>query len=410
MNPVPDPGAADLSVAYIIGTYPLLTTTFIDREIAVLRRLGVSVEVVSLRPPHGPLSSDQTAAASKVRYVLPAPPLRVVLSHLTSFASAPRRYLATLWHVLTAPHPSAKLRAKTLVHFGLAVHVARLVDRSGPYHHVHAHFVDRAALVALVVGRLLGLPYSATAHANDIYVNPVLLREKITEAKFVATCTQANADHLERLVPGTGRIRRLYHGLDVDSFVIARPALSHRPLLLAVGQLKEKKGFAHLVEACRLLSESGRAFRCEIVGEGPLRAELENVISRADLAGTVVLRGALSPEDVKAAYAAAYLFVLPCVTAADGDRDGIPNVILEAMASGLAVVSTDHSGIPEAVEHGSSGLLVAPGDARALADALAKLLDDADMRDRYGEMGRKLVADVFDLEANVGHLLREFAS
>ena len=214
-----------LSLLYVIGTYPLLTTTFIDREIAVLRRLGTSVKVVSLRPPHGSLSPEQTAATAEVDYVLPARPHRVVMSHLAFLASAPGKYLGTFWHLLSARHPSLGLRAKTLLHFGLAVHVARLVSGSGSYDHVHSHFVDRASLVGLVVGRLLGLPHSATAHANDIYVNPVLLKEKISEAKFVATCTQANGDHLERLVPGTGRIRRLYHGLDVDSYAAACPAV-----------------------------------------------------------------------------------------------------------------------------------------------------------------------------------------
>ena len=180
--------------------------------------------------------------------------------------------------------------------------------------------------------------------------------------------------------------------------------------MLAVGQLKEKKGFVFLVEACRLLSESGREFRAEIIGEGPLRAELETAIHRAGLGDRLVLRGALSHAEVRAAYAAADLFVLPCIVGADGDRDGIPNVILEAMASGLPVVSTDHSGIPEAVEHGASGLLVPPGDAPALADALATMLDDGEMRRGFGEMGRKLVADSFDLETNVRRLFEEFAS
>lgn len=397
-----------LSVVYVIGSYPLLTTTFIDREIAVMRECGVEVEVVSLRRPHGTLSGDQST--DRVQYVRPVMPANLVASHLRVGASRPVEYLRTLWQVVSAPHRSLVLRLKTLGHFGLAVHVARLISRMDHVDHVHAHFVDRAALVALVVSRLLGLPYSATAHANDIYVDPVLLPEKVMGAKFIATCTAANADHLERLIPGSGRIRRLYHGLDVGGYDTPARRGSDPPLLLAVGQLKEKKGFIHLVEACRLLADTGRAFRCEIVGEGPLREQLNDAIQMAGLSETVVLRGALDHARVKAAYAAADVFVLPCITARDGDRDGIPNVILEAMASGLPVVSTNHSGIPEAVDDGNSGCLVPPGDSAALAAALALLLDDADLRRSLGEMGRKVVANSFDLEVNVGRLIEELAS
>lgn len=397
-----------LSVLYVIGTYPLLTTTFIDREIAVLRRRGVDVTVVSLRRPHGRLSPDQTTDG--VHYVLPAPVPAVVRHHLAFLLSRPATYLSTLWGLVSAPHPGPRARIKTVGHFGLAVHVAGLVRRLGRFDRVHAHFVDRAALVALVVGRLVDLPYSATAHANDIYVDPVLLPEKVAAAEFVATCTGANARHLEAVVPDSGKIRRIYHGLDVDAYAAAERAPSERPTLLAVGQLKEKKGFAHLVEACRILAESGRAVRCDIVGDGPLRDDLQAAIDAAGVGEAVTLRGALSHHDVVAAYRRADVFVLPCVTGADGDRDGIPNVILEAMASGLPVVSTDHSGIPEAVEHGTTGLLVPPGDPAALAEALAHLVDDADLRARFGEMGRKQVAAIFDVDANVARLHEELAS
>jgi glycosyltransferase involved in cell wall biosynthesis len=396
-----------LRIIYVIGTYPLLTTTFIDREIAGLRRRGVDVRVVSLRHPHGTLSPGQTTEG--VEYVRPVRLGSLVRSHLTYLLRSPGTYLKTLAGLVSAPHPSLSARAKTAGHFVLAVHVTAVIAGLGPADRIHAHFVDRAALVALVAARFLDLPYSATAHANDIYVDPVLLDLKLGEADFVATCTGANATHLKAVAPGASQVRTLYHGLDVGAYDPGPRPPSDRPVLLAVGQLKEKKGFSHLVEACRLLVEAGRSFTCEIVGEGPLRPQLEQAIAANGLDDVVSLRGALPHEQVKAAYRRAEVFVLPCVVGADGDRDGIPNVILEAMASGLPVVSTDLSGIPEAVEDGVSGLLVPPGDAPALAQALSGLLDDSELRRRFGEMGRKLVADAFDVEANVERLLREYA-
>ena len=397
----------NLRIVYVIGTYPLLTTTFIDREIAGLRRRGVDVQVVSLRHPHGSLSPGQIT--EDVEYVRPVRPGALIRSHLNYLVRSPRTYLKTLFGLLLAPHPGLSARAKTVGHFVLAVHVTAVVARLGGVDRIHAHFVDRAALVALVAARFLGLPYSATAHANDIYVDPVLLDLKLTEADFVATCTGANAAHLLAATPGA-TVHTIYHGLDVEAYDPSPQRPAGRPLLLAVGQLKEKKGFSYLIDACRLLVERGRRFACEIVGEGPLHAQLQERISAAGLDDVVILRGAFPHDEVRAAYRRAEVFVLPCVVGADGDRDGIPNVILEAMASGLPVVSTDHSGIPEAVEDGVSGFLVPPEDASGLADALGGLLDDAELRRRFGEMGRKLVAETFDVDANVDRLLSKVAS
>ena len=182
--------AATRGVAYVIGTYPLLTTTFIDREIARLREFGVAVTVVSLRRPHGRLSPEQIEANGHVRYVLPVAPLALVLAQLRFGITRPSVYFRTLSYLLTRSHPTVKARLRTILHFGEGVQVADLLRKTPRNNPIHAHFVDRAAIVALVAGRLLERNYSVTAHANDIYVDPVMLPEKIVEARFVATCTE----------------------------------------------------------------------------------------------------------------------------------------------------------------------------------------------------------------------------
>ena len=397
------------SLVYVIGTYPVSTTTFIDREVDALRRLGVRVDVISIRRPvTRPLSRGQRSRMDEIDYVLPTTPWTVLRSHLGFLVGSPISYLGTLAHVVSRPHPDARARLRTVLHFGVAVLVARLLRDRYPRAHVHAHFVDRAALVALVAGRLLGRPYSATAHANDIYVTPVLLPEKIADAKFVATCTRYNGEHLRRVANGNGqKIRCVYHGLDLRDYPAGSAPDRDPALILSVGQLKEKKGFPHLLEACRVLKDRGLRFECEIVGEGPMRPALAARIDELDLRSHVRLLGALPHEDVIEEYGAATVFVLPSVTAADGDRDGIPNVILEAMAMGLPVVSTRHSGIPEAVRDDRTGLLVPPGDAMMLANALARLLEDEGLRDRLGRAGRERVEERFDADANARALLAE---
>jgi glycosyltransferase involved in cell wall biosynthesis len=396
-------------LVYVIGTYPMLTTTFIDREIELLRSQGVAIHVVSLRRPIGLLSPDQEAFQADVAYVLPVNVGRLVVNHLRFAIRRPVVFWGTLFSLLAKPHPSWRARAKTLLHFGEGVEAATLIQRGYPEsNQIHAHFVDRAAIVALVAGDLLGLPYSATAHAVDIYVEPVLLGEKISRASFVATCTGYNAAHLARVAGDGNDVTCIYHGLDAQQY---RPDATEQISglqFVGVGQLTERKGFAYLIEACRILRENGCDFSCEIIGEGPLRPELEAQIRECSLEGTVTLRGALAHHEVIAAYREAAIFVLPCVTPTDGGIDGIPNVILEAMAMEVPVVSTRHSGIPEAVDDGATGLLVAPGDAAALAVAMERLAGDAEYRARLGQEGRRRVIEVFDVEANVNRLLDRF--
>jgi colanic acid/amylovoran biosynthesis glycosyltransferase len=401
-----------LRLLYVIGTYPSLTTTFIDREIEALRRRGVVVQVVSLRRPDHPLSPAQRRAQREVRYVLPVGGRELLAGQLSAVFRTPWRYLRTLAFLLTRPHPSGRARWRTVLHVGMAVQVARMVATGPPVDHVHAHFVDRAATVAMVVSRLTGLPYSATAHARDIYVEPVLLREKLAGARFVATCTRYNATHLTAIVGHAADVRCVHHGIDAAAHTPASGGPTTRagpPLLLAVAQLREKKGLGDLLDAVAQLRDRGYRFRCEIVGEGPLRATLERHIEERSLDDVVTLTGALPHPAVVERYRRATVFTLPCVTAADGDRDGIPNVILEAMATGLPVVATRHSGIPEVVEHGSSGLLVEPHDVTGLTDALARVLDDPRWGAELGRRGRGTVLRDFDLEVSAGRLVESFA-
>lgn len=398
-----------LSLVYLIGTYPLLTTTFIDREIRALEARGVDVKVVSMRRPTGRrLSAVQESTVSGVTYVLPVDLLRVVLTNFRYLVREPATYLATLYSLVKGSHATLKQRFKTSLHFAMGVHVTGLVEPMGPSR-VHAHFVDRATTVAMVVSKLLDVPYSATAHANDIYVDPVLLAEKIGHSDFVVTCTGYNADHLATL-GDENKIHLIHHGLDLSIHQLADRELVEPPVVLAVGQLKEKKGFRHLIEACRLLVRDGVEFRCEIVGEGVLRDMLQDQIDVGGLGDCVRLLGAADNDTVIERMRAATVFALPSVVTAEGDRDGIPNVILEAMAVGLPVVSTRVSAIPEVVIDSETGILVEPEDPEALATALGRLLSDSALRDRLGRKARALVERDFEIGRNVAQLLLRFSA
>ena len=398
-----------LDLVYIIGTYPGLSTTFIDREISGLRRRGVNIQVVSIRRFSGPLSPEQTALQQGVIYLLPVAWLSFLVGHFRFALFRPRSYFGTLLYLITRPHPTIKSRFMTVLHFSEGVYAAHLLRRHA-CDQAHAHFADRAAIVALVIGRMLGLPYSLTAHANDIYVNPVLLPEKLSQASFVATCTGYNQAYLAKLGNGffDHKIRLIYHGLDADQYRQRDVSPPSKTVVLSVGQLKEKKGYIYLLKACRTLKDLGYNLDCHIVGEGPMRQAIEAEIFRLSLQDTVTLCGALPHDQVIEKYHQASIFILPAILSTNGDRDGIPNVILEAMAAGLPVVSTRHSGIPEVIEHGCNGLLVPPADEDSLAAAIAKLIDDPEEGYRLGQKGIQTVKEKFDLERNVDCLLDEF--
>jgi glycosyltransferase involved in cell wall biosynthesis len=401
-----------MKIVYVLGAFPSLTTTFVDREILETQRRGIELVLVSMRKlaPFD-MSAEIARLAEATKYLLPAPWFGCLRAHLRFALVRPRAYLTALVYLLTRWHPNLSAWIRTLFYFLVGVWAAELL-RGEAVDHIHAHFANRATTVAMVASRLLGVPYSVFAHAYDIYVSPVMLPEKMAGAKFVATCTAYNKAYLESMDGGRfgDEVHLVYHGLDLSRFMPLRRLSDNgqRPLLFSVGQLKEKKGFPYLIRACRLLKDWGYDFRCEVVGEGPERPELEALITELNLDDTVVLCGALPHSEVVDKHAQATIFALACVPAEDGDRDGIPNVLLEAMALRVPVVSTQFSGVPEAVENGVTGLLVPPRDAGVLAEALARLLDDPDLREGLGREGRKRVEERFNIHNNIGRLIELF--
>jgi glycosyltransferase involved in cell wall biosynthesis len=268
---------------------------------------------------------------------------------------------------------------------------------------LHGHFANAPTQVAWFASAMTGIPYSFTAHAKDLYLTaPHIIRRHVRGAAFVTTCTGFNADFLRGMVPerDRGKVRLVYHGIDLARLTqraSSGPALmGGAPLILCVGRLVPKKGLNDLLAACQILHQEGIRFRCMIVGEGPLRSSLEADIERRDLGGLVVLTGAMTHAKLIEIYRKADLFALPSRVIADGDRDGIPNVIAEAMAIGVPVISTSISGIPEIIENGVTGLLVEPESPIQLAAALRDLLGDPELGAALARQARARLAQDFD--------------
>ena len=391
------------SVAYLLKMYPRFSETFVLNELLELERQGLRLHLFSLRKPDdGVFHADVAQLRSRVTYLPESPlldPGAFVEAHREVFAWNPRRYVRALAFALS------RRRVVTLKHFLQAGYIAPRLRREGVAH-VHAHFASGPAAVALHLHRLTGIPYSFTAHAKDIYLESVdrdELANKLRRARFAITVSDYNREYLSLLASGS-RLVRIYNGLDLERFAPNGLPLEDPPLVLAVGRLIEKKGFAHLIRACRLLRDEGCPFYCRIVGKGELEAELRGLIRRLRLDGVVELTGPLAREQLHELYPRASVVVAPCIVGSDGNRDGLPTVLIEAMALGVPVVATAVTGIPELVEDGRTGLLVPERDPGALACAIRRVLTDRAGAEALALAGRKRVEQRFDLRTNVAKL------
>jgi len=399
-----------MKIAYLLKTFPKLSETFILNEILELERQGVELRIFSLREPsetkmHAE-AADVKAEVTYLRYVSPQAALnRIPFERYAQrlqrsndrwsvFLRRPARYLKTLLFRLRF---SGRRR-----HFEQALGLARELI-TGEFTHIHAHFANEPTSVAHLAHHLTGCPFSFTAHAKDIYLSDRAdLATKMAAAEFIITCTAYNRNYLAEIAPPNAPIHVCYHGVDLSRFSreleVHRVASGERQQILSVGRFCEKKGFPYLLRACYLLKQGGRSFVCRIIGFGPLQEELEKLIDALELRDCVVLAGKMTQDKLIDEYRRADLFVLPCLVTDDGDRDGIPNVLVEAMAMRLPVVSTPVSGITELVDHMQNGLLTTEKDAESLAAAIERLLQDAELRWRLGANGRQKVMEVFSLD------------
>jgi glycosyltransferase involved in cell wall biosynthesis len=400
-------------LGYVIRMFPQVSETFIANEILGLERLGVQVRIFSYRRPQEDVRHECVQAIRAPITYLPDPLYSDVfgLAGAQQFLarSAPLRYNRVFRHA--ALETVRQVRLEPWQRLLQSAYLARLLKESDVTW-LHAHFGHGATHVAMLASMLTGLPFSFTAHARDIYANasPALLVSKMRAAQWVATCTAANQRQLQGLLPASlhSKVRLAYHGVDSALFSPASEVAGSPPLILSVGRLVEKKGFPQLLAACRVLADKGVEFKCEIVGGGPERAHLEGLLDQLSLRSFVSLVGVLSQEQVAAKMRAAAVFALPCKVLPDGDRDGIPNVLLEAMASAVPVVTSPMASISEAVDSGRNGLLVGPENSHELAAAIELLLRDPGLRARLGAAGRTTVRERFELSRSAGRLAELF--
>jgi colanic acid/amylovoran biosynthesis glycosyltransferase len=405
-----------MRVAYILLHFPYLTETFIAEEIRAVQAQGVEVQIVSLLGPGRGFVQELSARLLTQCWYAPAlASPHLWWSQIRIVRTKPTQYVALLLQLLRQPYPNGAciLFAKRLVIFLKAVAVAAKFERE-KIDLVHAHFASLPGAAAWVCARLIERPFSVTAHAYDLFISNDLLRLVATEADGIVAISEFNRQHIEHSCGcPPEKIAVIHCGVDLRQFLHrTAPESSKRVCdvlrIISVGSLNQKKGHACLIEACRLLKERGLAFTCTIVGRGTEEVRLRRLIEQHGLYREVILKGALPNVEVIRTYPDHDLFVLPCVIASDGARDGIPVVMMEAGAQALPIVSTPISGIPELVRHRKTGLLVPPHDASALADAICELADNPDLREQLGVAARALVDAEFNIQRSANRLVETF--
>lgn len=381
-------------IGYVLKMYPRFSETFIVNEILALEAQGADLEILSLR---GPVDGRFHENLARIRAPVTYLPVLTKPSQLWESLGNAQRVLpealeAHLAELLAAAPGDA---AQAL---DLACHIAqRRID------HLHAHFGSVATSVARLASKLAGVTYSFTAHAKDIFheeVDHEDMRTKLREASAVVTVSDFNVRFLRRTYgDDAAGVVRIYNGVDLDAF--ARTPYTHRPpVVVGVGRLVEKKGFCHLVDAVARLRKDGTAVELELVGTGPEEEALRGRVDDLGLHEVVRFLGPLPQGRIREVVSQAAVFAAPCVVGADGNRDGLPTVLLESLALGTPVVSTPVTGIPEAVVPGRTGLLVPEGDPVALAEALRRLVEDPDLAARLADAGRRHVEATFDVARN----------
>ncbi len=399
-------------VAYVVSRFPKLSETFVLYEALAVEQAGVPVEIYPLQRERERTIHPEAQRLVERAHYTPLLSLAILRSHLHYLRRRPGAYLRTLFDLVRCNLGSARYLGGALAFFPKAVHFARCMGDEG-VSHVHAHFASHPAAVAFVIRRLEGIPYSFTAHGSDLHRDRHMLREKVAEASFVVPISEFNRRVIleECGEKFADKLTVIHCGIDPAVFTPAPPGArrSEGPLrLVCVGTLHEVKGQSVLVEACRLLSERGIEFRCDLVGDGPDRERLAQQAQSAGLEGRIRLLGALTRPEVAARLRDSDVAVVPSVPTSDGRREGIPVALMEAAASGRPVVASRLSGIPEAIEDGAQGLLVPPGDAAALADAIARLSDDPALRECLGAAARERMLREFDLATNARRLAARF--
>jgi len=394
-------------VAYVMSRFPKLTETFVLNEIRAVEQLGVQTEIYPLLRERQTVVHQEAAPLVERARFQPLVSIPVVTANLTTLLRRPAAYVSLWLEVLRSTWGSPNFFFGAIGILPKCAWMAREMQQDG-ISHIHAHFANHPAVAAFAVHRLTGIPYSFTAHGSDLHVDRRMLPEKVEAASFVVAISRYNKSMIvdECLGRYADKVHVVHCGVDPEWFGQRRTPPGRSGFdIVCVGSFEPIKGHRHLIRACELLMLRGVDFTCHLIGDGPLRAEIEKQIDAAGLRDAVILHGAKTRAEVARIVSRSDAAVLASAPTRKGKREGIPVALMEAMSAGLPVVATRTGGISELVQDGHNGFLVTPAEPDALAAALERLAADTDLRARLGHAGRETILREFDQQRCAAELV-----
>lgn len=389
-------------LGYILKGYPRISETFISNEILLLERMGFKLRLFPMRLPRENFSHDSVKKIQAQVDYLPTELFldfsRLITPNIFLAVKQSSAYLRTLRYAAKGTQKKGLATLKHLLQAGYLTNNLLLKDSN--IVHLHGHFAHSPTSVTLFASLLSDIPFSFTAHAKDIYTTAKdKLKRKIDRARFVTTCTAHNEEYLKNVAGNSSTpVFCIYHGIDIDLFKHQRfnisPANPYR--ILTVARMTEKKGLPTLYRALKILHDNGFQFRHTLIGDGDDREKILELISSLQLSDNCEWIGTRTHEEVLQNFNESDLFVLACEIAKSGDRDGIPNVLVESLAMGVPALSTEVSAIPEILLNDKTGITVPPSRPDTMSDAIIRMLTDHDLRQRLITNGRQYVEEEFD--------------
>ena len=396
------------SIAFFNSLFPALSATFIYREALELKKRGLPIKTFAIRkPPLDEISKECYDLRDTTTYLLPLNIVKLLKAHLYFLFKHPGRYIGTLIFLLTRKFDrKLKDRLRTVIHFCEGVLLAKLLIEDNEISHIHVHYAAHPASVAFAASKLSGIPFSFTAHAYDIWIDRLFIKDKVNAARFAVACTNFGR---EQILKNNGiidpdKLVTVYHGIDTEKFA---PRDKHdsesQTTIVHVGRLSEEKAQANIILACKILKHEGYDFQCLIIGDGDLYNDLKELIIQNDLEDRVELVGKVFQEEIIDYYAKADMFVL------SSHRENLPNVLVESMAMGIPTIATGIAAIPELIQDGENGLLIEPNNIEQLARAMKRLIDEKEFAQRIADNGRKTVLEKFDHNTSLDKLVELYS-
>ncbi len=389
-----------MKIAYLTTCFGTRSHTFIRREIRALRAMGLDIILVGIRRDDGNIAQDAADLVAETHYLYPFNRSSILRSNIKALTQSPLHYLRGLWSSLASPEFGVQRRLKMLYHFLASAPTAESLRANGVTH-VHAHFLNVSSSVAMFAAHHAKLPFSVTVHSAGTFrtASDVGIHQKLQAAQFLLMISAYNVEYFDAITPCRDKSHVVRCGMDLQGFDYRAPATYETgspPKILAVGRFVEKKGFRYLIEAAQVLRNRGIEFQLEIIGGGPLETELHQQVQTLGLEDTINFAGQQSTHYVRNAMAGSDIVVVPSVTSQSGEMEGLPVVIMEAMASGVFVIASAHSGIPEIVADGTTGYLTPEKDVDALALAVERVLTAPDTA--ILGRARELIENTFNID------------